>query len=58
MSSVDGDDISGRRRDSSLAHLAAHRQEMLERQITMVSKDGGLLVREAMDRRCVRSSLA
>ena len=58
MLSGDGAEPSGRRRDSSSAHFAACRREMVERRITTASTSGGLSVREAMDRRCVRSSLA
>ena len=58
MSSGDGADPSGRRRDSISARFAAHSREMVERRIEMALTSGGISVRGAMDRRYVRSSLA
>ena len=55
MSSGDGAEPSGRRRDSSLACFSACGREVVERRITTDSTRGGLPVREYMDRRCVRS---
>ena len=57
MSSSNGAKRSGRRRDSSPAHFAALIQEMLDRRLTTTSTSRCLYVKEAMYRRCVRSSL-
>ena len=48
-----GYDPSGRRRDSNLARFDARINYMVERRRKMSLMSGGLLVREAMDRRCV-----
>ena len=53
-----GYDPSGRRRDSNLARFDARINYMVERRRTMSLMSGGLLVREAMDRRCVKLYLS
>ena len=58
MLSGDGADRSGRRRDSSLARFAVRIWDMVEMWLTTSLMSRGLSVREAMDRRCVRLSLA
>ena len=52
------DKLSGRGRNSSLERSAARSQDMVERRLVTALTSRGLSVREAMDRRCVRLSLA
>ena len=58
MSSGDGAKLSGRRRASRSARLAARSQVINERRSTTASTSGGLSVSEATERRWTRSSLA
>ena len=57
-SSGDGNKTSGSRRASRSTHLAAQRQVIDERQLTMASMSGGLSESEAIERRWTMLSLA
>ena len=58
MLSGDGVKSSGSRRESRSARFAACSREMAKSRLTTDLTSGGMPVRESIDRRCVRLSLA